>query len=92
MDRKRNYLLIAAALTALDLFVASRYGVAVWRAYADYLLARLLLLLFVAVWVTTLADLWSRALRFAEEAGCPRRIQLSDVPASSTANTEARDV
>ena len=92
MDPKRNYLLVAVALTALDLFVASRYRVAVWRAYADHLLVRLLLLLFVALWMITLADLWSRALRCAEEAGGPRRIQRSDVPTSSTANAEARSV
>ena len=47
MVLKRKYLVIAVAMTAFDLFVVFRYGVAVWQAYANVLPARLLLVLFV---------------------------------------------
>ena len=92
MRRKRKYLVIAVALTALDFAVAFKYGIAVWRAYTNVLPAQLLLLLFVAVWMTSLADLWSRVTRVREEAPRPRRIRLSDIPSSTTANAEASDV
>ncbi len=89
---ERKYLVIAAAMTAFDLFVAFRYGVAVWQAYADVLPAQLLLVLFVTVWLTSLADLWSRAIHVAKEAPRARRIRLLDIPPSTAANAEASDV
>ena len=92
MGRKQKDLIIAFAITALDFVVASKSGVAVWRAYANVLPAQLLLLLFVAVWMTSLADLWRRVVRVREEAPHPRRIRLSDIPPSTTAKVEASDV
>ena len=76
MKRKRRYSLIAVAISALSLLMAFRYGVAVWRAYADVLPAQLLLVSLVAVWMTSLAGLWSRAIRVAKQAPRPRRILL----------------
>lgn len=92
MGWKRKYLSIAVAMTALDLLVAFRYGVAVWRAYADFLMVRLLLLLFVAIWMTSLADLWSRAVGRSEQTPIYPRMRFSDIPASTAADAEARDV
>ena len=87
-----KYLLIAVALTALDLWVAFRYGAAAWQAYAAVLLVRLLLLLFAAVWITSLADLWSRALRGLGKAPRSRRVWFSGIAASTGANARASDV
>ena len=92
MGLKWKYLLIAVALTALGLWGAFRYGVAVWQAYADFLPVRLLLVLFVAVWITSLADLWSRAIYRLRKASRPRRVRLSEIAVSTAANAEARDV
>lgn len=92
MGRKCKYLSIAVALTALDLLVALRYGVAVWQAYSDLLPVRLLLLFFVAVWITSLADVWSRAIYRAGRATRLRRVQLSDLATSTAARGEASDV
>ena len=92
MVLKRKYLVIAVAMTAFDLFVVFRYGVAVWQAYANVLPARLLLVLFVAVWTTSLADLWTRAVRFSERAPRPRRVRLFDILASTPSDAEASDV
>ncbi len=91
MALKRKYLLIAVALT-LDLIVAFRYGVAVWKAYSDLLPLRLLLVLFVAVWITSLADLWARAVRLPENAPYRRRLRLFDVTAGTATDAEASDV
>lgn len=88
MGRKWKYLPIAGALTAMDLLVALRYRVAVWQAYSDLLPVRLLLLFFVAVWLTSLADVFYRAGR----ASRLRRVRLSDFAASTAANGEASDV
>ena len=87
-----KYLLIAVALTALDLWMVFGYGAAVWQAYADALPVRLLLLLFVAVWITSLADLWSRAVYRWRKTPRARRIRLFEIAASTAANAEARDV
>ncbi len=92
MGLQWKYLLIAVALTALDLWVAFRYGAAVWRAYADFLPLRLLLLLFVAVWITNLADLWSRAIYRLRKGPRLRHVRFSEIAASTAANGEARDV
>ena len=92
MGRKWKYLPIAVALTALDLLVAIRYGEAVWQAYSDLLPVRLLLLFFVAVWITSLADVWNRAFYRAGRASRLRRVRLSDIAASTAANGEASDV
>ena len=92
MERKRKYLVVAFALTVLDLAVAFKYGIAVWRAYTNVLPAQLLLLLFVAVWMTSLADVWSRVLHVREEAPHPRRIRLSEIPPNTGARAEASDV
>ena len=92
MGLKRKYLLIAVALTALDLWVAFRYGTAIWQAYSDFLPVGLLLLLLVAVWITGLADLCSRVMYRARRASRPRRGLLSEVAASTGASTEASDV
>ncbi len=87
-----KYLPIAVALTALGLLVAIRYGLAVWQAYSALLPVQLLLLFFVAVWITSLADVWSRAFYRAGRASRLRRVRLSDIAASTAANAEARDV
>ena len=92
MGLKRKYLLIAIAMTALDLLVAFRYGVAVWHAYADFLIVRLLLLLFVAIWMTSLAHLWSRVVERSEQTPIDPRMKFSDIPASTAADAEVRDV
>ncbi len=92
MSRKWKYLPIAVALTALEFLVALRYGVAVWQAYSDLLPVRLLLPSFVAVWITSLTDLWSRVIRVAKEAPPPRRIRLTSFPASTAVSAEASDV
>ena len=92
MSLKRKYLVIAVAMTALDLFVVFRYGVAVWQAYSDLAPVQPLLVLFVAVWITSLADLWNRVIRVVEEAPRPRRIRLSEIVSSTAANAEASDV
>ncbi len=92
MGLQWKYLLIAVALTASDLLVAFRYGVAVWRAYADFLLVRLLLLLFVAVWITSLADLCSSAIYRLRKAPSLRRVRLFEIAASTAATAEAHDV
>ena len=92
MSQEWKYLPVTVALTALDLWVAFRYGVAVWQAYSDLLAVRLLLLFFVAVWITSLADVWSRAVYRAGRASRLRRVRLSDIAASTAANREASDV
>ena len=92
MGRKCKYLSIAVALTALDLLVALRYGVAVWQAYSDLLPVRLLLLFFVVVWIASLADVWSRASYRDRRATRLRRVRLSDIAASTAARGEASDV
>ena len=92
MGRKCKYLSIAVALTALNLLVALRYGATIWQAYADFLMVRLLLLLFAAVWITSLADLWSLALRGLRKAPPPCRAWLYGIAARTGANAEAGDV
>ena len=92
MGLQRTYLRIAVALTALDLRVAFRYGAAVWRAYADSLPLRLLLLLFVAVWITNLTDLWSRAIYRLRKRPRLRHVRLSEIVASTAAKAEASNV
>ena len=92
MSLKRKYLVIAFGMTALDLFVAFRYGIAVWQAYSDLAPVRPLLVLFVAVWITSLVDLWSRVLRVAKEAPRQPRIRLSNLPASTAADAGASNV
>lgn len=90
MDFKGKNFAIAVTLTVLDLVVACRYGTAVWQAYSEIIWYRLLLLLFAAVWITSLADLWSRARCPSREAPRPRRIRLSDI--APVAETERADV
>jgi hypothetical protein len=90
MDFKGKNFAIAVTLTALDLVVACRYGAAVWQAYAGIIWCRLLLLLFVAVWVTSLADLWSRAGRTSRETPRHRRVRLSEI--TNSGQTEGADV
>ena len=92
MGLKRKYLLIAVALTALDLWVAFRYGTAVWQAYSDLLPVWLLLLLLVAAWITGLTDLCSRVKYRARRAPRPCHGRLSEVAAGTGANTEASGV
>ena len=92
MGLQWKYLFIAVALTALDLWAAFRYGAAVWQACSDFLPVRLLLLLFAAVWITSLADLWSRALRGLRKAPRSRHVRLLGIAASTAANGEASDV
>lgn len=44
MDCRGKHLIIAVTLTALDVAVASRYGIVIWQAYAGVIWSRLLLL------------------------------------------------
>jgi hypothetical protein len=81
---------IAVTLTVLDFSVAARYGTVVWQAYAGIIWCRLLLLLFVGLWVTSLADLWSRAGRTSREAPRHRRVRLSEI--TNASETEGADV
>ncbi len=90
MDFKGKNFAIAVTLTVLDFLVAVRYGTAVWQAYAGIIWCRLLLLLFVAVWVTCLADLWRRVGRTSREAPRHRRVRLSEIVNAS--ETEGADV
>ncbi len=60
MDCRGKHLIIAVTLTALDVAVASRYGIVIWQAYAGVIWSRLLLLLLTGIWATSLAALWSR--------------------------------
>lgn len=90
MSSKGRNFATAITLTILDLVVALRYGAAVWQAYSGVIWSRLLLLLFVAVWVTGLADLWSRTRGFSQNAPRKRRIRLSDI--APIAETERADV
>lgn len=81
---------IAVTLTVLDFLVAARYGTAVWQAYAGIVWCRLLLLLFVAVWITCLADLWRRVGRTSRESPRRRRVRLSEIVNAD--ETEGADV
>ncbi len=90
MDFKGTNFAIAATLTVLDFLVGVRYGTAVWQAYAGIIRCRLLLLLFVAVWVTCVADLWSRVGRASRKAPRPRRVRLSEI--TNSVETEGADV
>ena len=92
MGLRWKYLLIAVVLIDLDVLVAFQCGVSVWQAYSDFRLVRLLLILFVAVWTTCLADLWSRAIYRLKKTPGPRRERLSNVAMSTAVKMEARDV
>jgi hypothetical protein len=90
MDFKGKNFAIAVTLTVLDLVVACRYGTAVWQASAEIIWCRLLLLLFVTVWVTCLADLWRRVGRTSREAPRHRRVRQSEIVNAD--ETEGADV
>ena len=90
MDFTGKNFAIAVTLTVLDLVVAFRYGTAVWQAYSEIIWYRLLLLLFAAVWITSLADLWSRARCPSREELRPLRVRLSNI--APAAETEGADV
>ncbi len=90
MDFKGKNFAIAVTMTVLDLVLACRYGTAVWQAYAGIIWCHLLLLLFAAVWVTSVANLWSRARRPSREEPRPRRVRLSSI--APAAETEGADV
>lgn len=90
MALKGKTFAIAVTLTVLDFSVAARYGTAVWQAYEGIVWCRLLLLLFVAVWVICLTDLWRRVGNTSREAPRHRRVRLSEI--TSADETEGADV
>lgn len=90
MDVKERNFAIAVTLTVSDFLVAVRYGTAVCQAYAGIVWCRLLLLLFVAVWITCVADLWRRVGRISRESPRHRRVRLSEI--TNAGETEGTDV
>jgi hypothetical protein len=52
---------IAAAMTILDVAVSLCFGGLIWRTFSGIVWSRLLILLLVALWATSLAHLWARA-------------------------------
>jgi hypothetical protein len=67
MKGRLNYLAIAVVLTLLDAVVTLYYGTAVWASWSGDILARGLLVLFVAVAATSLANVWP-------QVGCRQRV------------------
>lgn len=58
MKWRLSYLIIAVLLTVLDGIVTVYYGKAIWIAWATVLEARGLLVFFVALEATLLANVW----------------------------------
>lgn len=90
MDFRSRRFFVAVTLTVLDGVVALCYGREVWRASSPIIWCRILLLLLSAVWLTSLARVWSRTRRIAVVAPRPRRIRLSTI--ESSPETERADV
>ena len=90
MDFRSKRFAVAVTLTLLDLAVALCYGREVWQAFSPIVWCRILLLLLFAVWLTSLARVWSRARRVSVVAPRPRRIRLSAI--DSSPETERADV
>jgi len=92
MSISGKHFIIAITLTALDVAVAIRYGVVIWQAYSGVIWSRLLLLLLTAVWATSLANIWSRALWELRAVVSYRRFRLSPTLVFPTDPMEERDV
>ena len=82
MDLRKRRFAVAVTLTVLDLVVVLSYGRELWRAFSPIIWCRILLLLVFAVWLTSLARVWSRARRPAMLAPRPRRVRLSAIESS----------
>lgn len=59
MRGRLNHLVISVVLTVLDAVVTLYYGTAAWAAWSGDILARGLLVLFVALAATSLANIWT---------------------------------
>ena len=77
MGRRSTWLGIAISLTALDAAVATYYGGVVWRAFAVVIWSKLLVLLLVAVWATTLLHVWTHVCSQLRQANRERQVVVS---------------
>lgn len=75
-----KHLNLAVVTTILDVAVALCFGGLIWRTFSGIIWSRLLILLLVALWATSLARLWARAC-YERRRG--RRVEFSfDEPVS----------
>lgn len=77
MGRRSTWLGIAISLSALDAAVATYYGGVVWRAFAVVIWSKLLVLLLVAVWATTLLHVWTHVCSQLRQANRERQVVVS---------------
>jgi hypothetical protein len=77
VGRRSTWLGIAISLAALDAAVATYYGGVVWRAFAVVIWSKLLVLLLVAVWATTLLHVWTHACSQLRQANRGRQVVVS---------------
>jgi hypothetical protein len=77
VGRRSTWLGIAISVTALDAAVATYYGGVVWRAFAVVIWSKLLVLLLVAVWATTLLHVWTHTCSQLRQANRERQVVVS---------------
>jgi hypothetical protein len=77
VGRRSTWLGIAISLSALDAAVATYYGGVVWRAFAVVIWSKLLVLLLVAVWATTLLHVWTHVCSQLRQANRERQVVVS---------------
>jgi hypothetical protein len=76
VGRRSTWLGIAISLSALDAALATYYGGVVWRAFAVVIWSKLLVLLLVAVWATTLLHVWTHACSQLRQANRERQVPV----------------
>ncbi len=62
MANRKGYLAVAFFLTVVDGFVAVHYGGLVWKAWSGDIWGRGLLVMFAALAITSLANVWAQAI------------------------------
>jgi hypothetical protein len=61
MGERTKSLVTAGLVTALIAVLTASYGGAVWKVFSTIIWSKILLLLLVALWATTLLHVWGKA-------------------------------
>jgi hypothetical protein len=80
MEERTKSLATAGLVTALNAVLAASYGGAVWKVLSTIIWSKILLLLLIALWVTTLLHVWVKAFSLLRQT-----IERHPIPASTPA-------
>jgi hypothetical protein len=77
VGKQTKCLATAVSVTVLDAAAVTYYGGVVWKAFAVVIWSKLLLLLLVAVWATTLLHIWVHACSRLRQENQEHRVVVS---------------